>query len=105
MSQLLYNFIIIVSDLLYSIDHTILAHSVFWYNVSAVYRMPISVLILIISCSVFVMDYSILTIKYLISPSRHTCWDPRTSTDNVRILPNVFSVDFFFKEYVFIYRS
>ena len=67
--------------------------------------MPISVLILIISCSVFVMDYSILAIEYLISPSRYTCRDPRTSTDNVRILPNVFSVNFFLKEYVFIYRS
>ena len=105
MSQILYDFIIIVFSLLYSVDHTVLTHSVFRYNISAIYRMPISVLILIISCSVFVMDYSILAIEYLISPSRYTCRDPRTSTDNVRILPNMFSVNFFLKEYVFIYRS
>jgi hypothetical protein len=105
MSQILYDFIIIVFSLLYSVDLPILTHSVFRNNVSTVYRMSVSVLILVISYSILVMDYSIFTIDYLISPSRHTCRDPRTSTDNVCILPNVFSVHFFFKEDVFIYRS
>lgn len=89
MSQLLYDFIIIVSDLLYSIDFSIFTHSVLRYNVSTECRMPISVLILIVSDSVF--------------PSEYLYRYPRTSTDNVRILPNVFSVDFFLKEYIFIY--
>ena len=105
MSQILYDFIIIIFSLLYSVDLPILTHSVFRYNVSTIYRMSVSVLILVISYSIFVMDYSILTINYLISPSRYACGDPRTSTDNVRILPNAFSVDFFLKEDVFIYRS
>lgn len=89
MSQILYDFITIVSDLLYSINLTILTHSVLWYNISTECRMPISVLILVIGNSV--------------SPSEYLYRYPRTSTDNVCILPNVFSVNFFLKEYVFIY--
>lgn len=89
MSQLLYDFIIIISDLLYSINPSILTHSVLGDNVSTKYWMSISVLILVICNS--------------ISPSEYLYCYPRTSTNNVCILPNVFSVNFFLKEYVFIY--
>lgn len=90
MSQILYDFIIIIFSLLYSVDLSILAHSVLRNNVSTIYRMPISVLILVVS--------------YSISPSEYFYRYPRTSTDNVCILPNVFSIHFLLKEYVFIYR-
>lgn len=90
MSQTLYDFIVIISDLFYSMDFTILTHSVLRYKLSAIYRMSISVLILVIG--------------YSVSPSQYLYRYPRTSTDNVCILPNVFSIHFLLKEYVFIYR-